>query len=62
MKGGYTDMCKYLKNNGIVVRTSEQKATINKVILASQESKSLAPKSNSIGEFDSSLWKLKKSL
>lgn len=55
-------MCKYLRNNEIVVRTPEQKAAINKIVLASQKSKPLAPKSNSLGDFNSSLWKLKKGL
>lgn len=53
-------MCKYTKNSGIVVKTPEQKAIIKHVLLESQKSKSVSPHSASIGEYDPSLWALKK--
>ena len=55
-------MSKYTENRGIVVKTPEQVVILKRVLLKSQEQKSVSPHPTTIGDYDPSLWNLKKSL
>ena len=58
-KGG-TVMCKYAKSNGIVVKNAQERATINKVLLESQNSRPAASKCRVADGFNPKLWEVKK--
>lgn len=54
-------MCKYAKSNGIVVKNAAQRATINRIILESQNTKSALSTLDSVGNYNPDVWKVKKS-
>ena len=53
-------MCKYAKSNGIVVKNAQERATINKVLLESQNSRPAASKCRVADGFNPKLWEVKK--
>lgn len=54
-------MCKYAKSNGIVVKNAAQRATVNRIILESQNTKPAPSARKSVGNYNPNVWKVKKS-